>query len=117
VFKFTIAAAVFPLAHVPPAGVQFNVVVAFLQIVREPVVVTVPGKAITVTTALAAQLVLKVYEIVAVPAVAPPRTPTELSAIVTFPLLLDHVPPAGVLFRVVVAPAQMLSAPVKAVGV
>ena len=44
------------LAHVPPAGVQFNVVVRPLQITKEPEVVTVPGSAITVTVALTEQL-------------------------------------------------------------
>ena len=50
----TVAAAPLLLAHVPPAGVLFSVVVRFLQIVSAPV--GVAANAITVTVAVAVQL-------------------------------------------------------------
>ena len=46
-----------------------------------------------------------------------PRTAPEAEPIVAIPMLpLVHVPPAGVLFNVVVAPVHTVAVPVTAVG-
>ena len=49
------------------------------------------------------------------PAAEPVTIPVTASMI-AFPLLLVHVPPAGVEFNVVVKPIHTLSVPVMAVG-
>lgn len=114
--ELTVPAAVLLLAHAPPAGVLLNVVVNPLQMTSEPDVVIVPGKGITVTTVLTAQPVLSIYDMVDVPAVTPVTMPIVPSAIRELPLELLHVPVAGVLFNVVVAPAQTVFVPVIVVG-
>ena len=55
------------------------------------------------------------YVIIDVPAVTPVTIPVD-DPTVALPLLLLHVPPAGVEFNVVVRPTQTFNVPVIAVG-
>ena len=57
------------------------------------------------------------YEIVAVPAETPVTTPVAGLTVATEGLLLDHTAPGVAAVNVVVAPAQMLDAPVTVIGV
>jgi hypothetical protein len=101
------------LAHVPPAGRQFSVVVLFTHTDAVPVIV--PGNANTVTTVVIRQPVLSVYDTVAVPAMLPSISPVA-PVTVTLGDGLDHVPPAVVLLSVVVCPTHIVPTPVMAAG-
>ena len=102
------------LVQVPPPGVEFSVVVKPTQTFGVPVMVV--GLALTVTTAVLIQPVPSAYVIVDVPATEPVTTPDVDKAIVALPLLLLHVPPAGVEFNVVVNPTHTFVVPVMVVG-
>ena len=108
-----IAIVVLLLVHVPPAGVEFSVVVNPTQTASVPVIVV--GLGFTVTIAVLIHPVLSMYVIIDVPAVTPVTIPVD-DPTVALPLLLLHVPPAGVEFNVVVKPTQTLKTPVIAVG-
>ena len=53
-----------------------------------------------------------VYTMVEIPAVTPPAKPEEEPIVATGKLLLVHVPPAGVEFKLVVRPTHTLAEPV-----
>ena len=57
-----------------------------------------------------------VYEITTVPAATPVTIPDDEPTVATPTLPLVHVPPDGVLFNVVVRPAQTVNVPVTDVG-
>ena len=101
------------LLHVPPAGVEFNVVVAPTHTFSVPVIAV--GFGFTVTGVVTVQTPPIVLVIVDVPAIAPVTTPVT-GFIVAFPLLLLHTPPAGVVFNVVVKPTHTFVVPVIVVG-
>ena len=101
------------LVQLPPAGVEFKVVVKPTHTLLSPVIVV--GLGLTVTGVVMIQPVLIVYVIVDVPAIAPVTTPV-VGTTVALPLLLVHVPPAGVEFNVVVKPTHTLVVPVSVVG-
>jgi len=107
----TVATAGALLVQVPPL-VGDKVVVDPMQILEDPVMVAT-GKAFTVTGEVGAEVhpvAVRVKVNDAVPAETPVTTPA-LVTVATAGLLLDQVPPlAG--DRVVVAPTQMLLAPV-----
>ena len=100
------------LLHVPPAGVEFNVVAKPTQTLGIPVIV--PGLGFTVTVALSRQPVGNSYVIVEVPWVFPVTIPVE--PIPALLLLLSHVPPAGEELNAVVKPMQTFSVPVIGAG-
>ena len=102
------------LLHVPPAGVEFNVVVKPTHTAALPVIAV--GLALTVTVAVTVHPVPKEYVIVDVPAAAPVTTPV-VDPIKALPLLLLHPPPPGVEFKVVVKPTHTPNVPVIGVGV
>jgi hypothetical protein len=108
-----VAIPVAPLVHTPPAGAPFSVVVLFTH--TEAVPVIVPGNANTVTTVVTRQPVLNVYDTAAVPAILPSTSPVD-PVTVTFGDGLDHVPPAVMLFSVVVCPTHIVPVPVIAAG-
>ena len=102
------------LVQVPPAGVEFKVVVKPIH--TDGVPVKVVGFGLTVTMAVLIQPVPSVYVITDVPATEPVTTPEVESAMVALPLLLLQVPPAGVEFKVVVSPMHTVNVPVSVVG-
>ena len=110
----TVAIPMLPLVHVPPAGVEFNVVVKPVQTVAVPVMAV--GVVFTVTACETKHPPLSVYVILAVPALTPETTPVPDPTVAIPTLPLVHVPPAGVELSVVVAPAQITAVPVMAVG-
>ena len=101
------------LVHVPPAGVEFSVVVNPTQTASVPVMFV--GLALTVTIAVLIHPVASVYVITSVPGMIPVTIPLVMP---TFALLLFavHVPPAGVELSVVVNPTHTFSVPVIVVG-
>lgn len=107
----TVAMAGLLLVQVPPV-VGDKVVVAPTQIVLEPVMLTTGGAVIvTEAVGLETQPVLVLVNVkVALPAVTPVTTPAFVT-VATAGLLLTQVPPV-VGDKVVVAPMQILSAPV-----
>ena len=102
------------LVQVPPAGVEFNVVVKPIHTFGVPVIIV--GLSFTVTTVVMMQPVPNVYVITDVPATEPVITPEVDKAMVALPLLLLQVPPAGVEFNVVVKPTHTFVVPVIVVG-
>jgi len=88
------------LVHVPPAGVQFSVVVLLAHTLPAPVIM--PGNALTVNVVVFLQPVGRVYVTLTVPAVPPVTTPVpEPIVAVPVPADTDHVPVAGVQVSVV----------------
>ena len=101
------------LLQVPPVAALDSVRVLPKHTDGPPVIA--PGKALTVTTAVAAQPVEGiVYEMVAVPAVLPPIRPG--ASTVAAGSALVHTPPAVALLRVVLLPTHRPSGPVIAAG-
>jgi hypothetical protein len=104
--ELTVATAVFEDDHVPPAGEPVKVMVLPVQTLVAPVMV---GPALMVTDVVAEQPPA-VYVIVAEPPLTPVTTPPALTvAIAVFED--DHVPPATLPVKVVVAPAQSVVVP------
>ena len=99
------------LVQVPPAGVEFNVVVRPTHTFIVPV--SVVGFELTVTVVVAIQPPLSVYVIVEVPAVLPVTMPVEPTP--ALPLLLLQVPPPPSV-RAVVRPIHTVSVPVMVAG-
>jgi len=106
----TTATAVFPLLHVPPPVVLFNVLAAPAHIVIVPVIAD--GGSATVITSVPWQLPPRLYVIEEVPAVIPITIPEERPTVATDVSLLAHVPPLNVLLNVVVAPMHTEERPV-----
>ena len=102
------------LVHVPPVGVELNVVVEPIQTDAVPVIAA--GEALTVTVANDSQPVPKEYVIVAVPAATPDTTPVVEFTVAVPVAPLVHVPPVGEQLNVVVDPAHTASVPVIAPG-
>lgn len=105
------------LLHVPPTGVEFNVVVYPIHTFIVPVIVV--GKGLTVTIAYALQPVAKLYVIVAVPVVntAPPVTSPVVDPILAITVaLLLQIPPVGTSLNEVVRPAHTERVPLMAEG-
>ena len=107
----TVATAVVPLTHVPPAGTSLNAVVRPAHTVSVPEIAA--GNELTVTTAVLIQPVGSVYVIVSIPGVTPFTIPVE--PMVAFPLLAIQVPPPAS-DNVVVRPRHTVSDPEIAFG-
>lgn len=102
-------------AHVPPMAGDVRVMSVPAQNAAAPERVPVNGIRSTVTVVEAVQLP-NVYDTTVTPAPVPVTSPpVPTVAMLVFPLA--HVPPAGVLLRVVVAPTHIAGVPVIAVGV
>ena len=102
------------LVHVPPAGVEFNVVVRPTHTLATPVMVV--GLGFTVTVVVIKHPVASEYVMTDVPGITPVTIPVD-DPMVALPLLLLHVPPAGVEFKVVVKPTHTFLVPVIVDGV
>jgi len=97
------------LLHVPP-GMEFpNAVAAPRQTCVTPVIV--PGEELTVTVAAAAQPVLSVYDMVAVPIPAPVTPPVDGSIAAIVGVLLLHTPPVVPSVKLLVSPRQRPKVP------
>jgi hypothetical protein len=110
----TVAVPVAPLVHVPPVTDGVRTVTALAQTMVVPEIVPANGSVLTliVTGATAEpQLLLTLYDKVAVPSATPDTTPPETVAVPVLPLV--HVPPVILGIRVVVAPAQTVVVPVR----
>ena len=107
-------ASALPLAalHVPPPA-SVSAVILFTHTSGLPVMAD--GNGFTVTTPVMIQVVGNVYTTVAVPADSPVITPVGPATFMS-PLVLLHVPPAGVELRLVVKPTHTVSVPVTVVG-
>ena len=116
----TVATDVLVLLHVPPVAVSARVMVDPTHTFEGPVIAGTTGNGLTVTTAVTIVVqpkpLVTLYVIVAVPAAPAVIFPAE-PMVATEVLLLLHVPPVVVLFRVVVAPWQALIVPVIAATV
>ena len=110
---FTVPVAGVLLLHVPPGGVDDNVVVEFSHTVVPPVIT--PGRLFTVTVSVSKQPFAVTYEMVVVPAAIPVTTPVA-SMVPAAVLLLVHVPPAVVFASAVVWPIQTVGVPVMIAG-
>jgi hypothetical protein len=110
----TVAVPGHAILHVPPAGVQLIVVVPVSQTESGPVITD--GKPITDTTVDTRQPDGLVYVIVDVNVPDCPVTIPLAPTVATAVLPLSHVPPLGVLLRVVVWPTQMVGLPAMGVG-
>jgi hypothetical protein len=108
-----IAALPLLLLQVPPDEVLLRVVVSPAQTTVVPDIVAGNGFTVTVVTMM--QPVPRVYVIAAVPNEAPVATPDD-EPIVTFALLLLHMPPVTALLRLVVEPRQTDVGPVIPAG-
>jgi hypothetical protein len=108
-----VATPVLALVHVPPVGVELNVVVAPVHTLIVPVMAV--GCVLTVTAAAAKQPPVNVYVIFDVPELTPVTIPV-LPIVATPVLALVQVPPDGEELNVVVAPVHTLIVPVIAVG-
>ena len=97
------------LLHVPPAGVEFKVVVKPTQTLVVPVIVV--GFGFTVTTAVTDGVQPVEYEIVAVPARLPVTTPVNEPTLAVAEALLLHVPPVTASVKLVTNPTHTESAP------
>jgi len=104
-----VATPVVALFHVPVVGVLFSVVVVPTHRVSAPVIAV--GTGLMVTTLLAAQLVLKVYIIVVVPALRPLTIPVPAPIVALAVRVLLHVPPSGLLVSVICAPSHTVLGP------
>src|ERR1043166_4771101 len=100
-----VATPVLLLLQVPPPVPSLNVVVAPWQILVTPVIGR--GDGYTVTVMAAAQPVLRVYEMVEVPAATPVTIPVDEPIVATVVLLLVQIPPPVASLNVVVDPAQI----------
>jgi hypothetical protein len=108
----TVPAAVALLDHAPPDTLLLSVTVDAAQTAEVPVIVPATGDALTVITAFALQPEAVVYVIVVVPVARPLTIPEDVPMVATVGVLLVHVPPEGVLLRVVAVPVQILIVPV-----
>ena len=97
----------------PPPGVEATPVVKPTHTLNVPVIVV--GFELTVTTVVLIQPVPSAYVMVDVPNVLPVTTPVD-GSMLALPLLLVHVPPAGVELSVVVRPTHITGVPVIVVG-
>ena len=102
------------LAHVPPVGVELNVVVEPIQTDAVPVIAV--GEVLTVTVATDSQPVPREYVIFAVPAATPDTTPVVEFTVAVPVAPLVHIPPVGEQLNVVVDPVQTVRVPVIAPG-
>ena len=110
----TVAIPVDTLLQTPPAVASVSVAVVPGHITGNPIIVPAAGSGLTVTTTVAAavpQLLLTVYEIVAVPAVTPVTTP-EVPIVATPVGILLHAPPPAASVSAVVAVAHTIGVPV-----
>ena len=97
------------VVHVPPAVVEFNVVVKPTHTANEGLAVITAGLGLIVITVVMIQPVGRVYVMTSVVPLTPPFTPVTTPVeepTVALPLLALHVPPPGVEFNVVVKPTQ-----------
>ena len=110
----TVAIPVDPEVHVPPVVELLNVVVAPAQTADVPFITPPFGNGLTVIVLVAValpQMLVTVYEIIAVPAATPVVIPVEPT--VAIPVALElHTPPVVELLSVMVEPAQTADAPV-----
>lgn len=104
-----VATVVGLIAHAPPAGVPVSVVLLPTQVAAVPVIGL--GSGFTVTVVVRIQPVPSVYVIVVVPAERPLTTPVVVLISAVPGRLLAQVPPAGVLFKVVVLPTHTTGDP------
>jgi hypothetical protein len=111
----TVATAVLLLVHVPAPGVTESAVVEFWQSTNVPEIAEI---GFTVTILDLAQPVDRAYDIVVVPpeVLVGVSNPDEVEMVATLALLLDHVPPEGVLASVSVLFAHTRLPPEIAVG-
>jgi hypothetical protein len=102
------------LLHVP-AGVLFNVVV--VPVHTESVPVITEGIGFTEIVFIAVQPVARVYVQIVVPGPDTPVTrPVPVTTVAAEGLLLLHVPPPGVLPKLIFAASQTTEGPLMAVG-
>ena len=109
----TVATAVLLLVQTPTPALNKVVV---LPTHTDVIPVIGAGKGLTNSVVVAMQLVLKVYVIIAVPALTPDATPLKEPIVATAMLLLLHVPPIVASLSVVVLPTQTAVTPVIAAG-
>lgn len=110
----TVASPVLLLLHVPPPGVEANVVARPAHTLGVPVMVE--GVATTVNTAVVEQPVPNVYVIVALPVAPAVTTPVAEPMPATEVALLVHVPPGVASVNPVELPEQSVSEPAMAAG-
>jgi hypothetical protein len=105
----TVAAVGLLLTQVPPGTVLVNVVVRSLHTDDAPDIAV--GAVVTVATAVVLQPELRLYVIIAFPAVVPAVTAPFVALTVTSDDAVDHVPPVGLPVSVVDKPTQTISVP------
>jgi hypothetical protein len=111
----TVATPASALLHTRPAVALVSVVELPMHIELVPVIAA--GEASTVTIVVVRQPLADVYDIILVPTATPLSTPFTMP-IEALPIReLTHMPPAGVLVSVAVAPTQIVPAPAIAAGV
>jgi hypothetical protein len=97
-----------PLLQLPPVVAFVAVVVEPTQVARLPPIVA--GNGLTVSVTELEQPVVSVHIIVTVPAEIPVTIPEDEPTVAMAVLLLDQVPPAGLLVSVVVEPSHTAGA-------
>jgi len=108
-------AGVLVAVQIPPDGELVRVVDAPTQTLPEPEMAA--GSGLTLTVLVTKHPLPRSYVMVTVPNETPPTTPVDALTEPTAGLLLLHVPPAGVVESVVVAPRHAMFTPVIAAGV
>jgi hypothetical protein len=110
----TVATERLPEFQAPPAGALPSVAVSPAQILFIPVIAI--GVVFTLTTLITLHAEPIVYEMMEVPAIRPVTTPVVAFTVAFVVLLLAHVPPVVVEFRVTVVPVHKVVGPVIASG-
>ena len=108
------ATPVLLLVHVPPLGVDANVVVCVPQNTPTPVIAD--GCGFTINGEEVIHVDGAVYVILAVPADTLTTAPLDEPIVATAVLSLNHVPPVGVDPKVELVPLHTVSVPVIGVG-
>ena len=110
----TVAILVEPELHIPPPEASVKFIIDPAHTVIRPFIIPASGNGLTVIISVALkvpQLLLTVYDIVAVPAVMPVRLPVEPTvAMLVEPEL--HIPPPEPSVTLVIDPAHTLKRPV-----
>ena len=110
----TVAIDVLLLLHVPPDGLEDNVVALPTHTFIVPVIDD--GIGLTVNVVVVRQPVGNVYVISGVPEATPVTIPELVPTVASVTLLLNHVPPGVASVSVVVKPMHTLSVPDIAAG-
>ena len=108
-----VATVVLLLVHVPPLTVELTVVVPPVHTALLPVTVPALGNGLTVIDCVAVlvpQLLVTLYDMVAVP-MAPPVTIPDVFTVAIVMLLLLQVPPVTVGVNAVAEPEHTVDAP------